>query len=230
MVSAEGRVQLEQSWLHELASEFEQPYMHGLKSFLLAQKRDRKRIFPAGDEFFRAFALTPLHTVKIVILGQDPYHGEGLAHGLCFSVKSGVPIPPSLLNIYKELQDELGLPLPSHGHLAPWAERGVLLLNSVLSVECARPASHQGKGWETFTDKVIDVINRQREGVVFMLWGSYAQRKGALIDSSRHCVLKAPHPSPLSAYRGFFGCGHFVEANRYLLARGSSPVDWTLPP
>ena len=167
--------------------------------------------------------------MKIVILGQDPYHGEGQAHGLCFSVRPGVPVPPSLKNIYRELHDELDFSIPSHGHLTPWADQGVLLLNSVLSVECARAASHQGQGWETFTDRVIDVINREREGVVFMLWGSYAQRKGAIIDTSRHCVLKAPHPSPLSAYRGFFGCGHFVQANEYLTSSGEKPVDWALP-
>ena len=222
-------IQLEQSWLRELVAEFDQPYMHALKSFLLEQKTAGKRIFPVGDEFFNAFCHTPLDKVKVVIVGQDPYHGEGQAHGLCFSVKPGVPIPPSLKNIYKELQSELGIPIPDHGHLTSWADRGVLLLNSVLSVECARAASHQGQGWETFTDRVIDVINRKREGVVFMLWGSYAQRKGAIIDTSRHCVLKAPHPSPLSAYRGFFGCGHFVEANDYLVSRGEVPVDWSLP-
>jgi len=222
-------VQLEQSWLEELEPEFSEPYMLSLKSFLREQKHSGKRIFPAGSEFFNAFDHTPLPEVKIVILGQDPYHGEGQAHGLCFSVRPGIAVPPSLKNIYKELHQELGTPIPNHGHLTAWADQGVLLLNSVLSVECAQAASHQGKGWETFTDKVIDVINRKREGVVFMLWGSYAQRKGAIIDTSRHLVLKAPHPSPLSAYRGFFGCGHFIEANNYLTARGESPVDWVLP-
>jgi uracil-DNA glycosylase len=229
MATEQSGVQLEQSWLRELAAEFDQPYMHALKSFLQEQKRAGKRIFPAGDAFFNAFSHTPLDKVKIVILGQDPYHGEGQAHGLCFSVKPGVAVPPSLKNIYKELHAELDFVVPEHGHLTAWADRGVLLLNSVLSVECARAASHQGRGWETFTDRVIDVINRKREGVVFMLWGSYAQRKGAIIDTSRHCVLRAPHPSPLSAYRGFFGCGHFVEANNYLVSRGEFPVDWALP-
>jgi uracil-DNA glycosylase len=229
MVSPGGEIQLEQSWLRELSGEFEQSYMLALKDFLLEQKRAGKRIFPAGGEFFNAFAHTPLEHVKIVILGQDPYHGEGQAHGLCFSVKPGVEVPPSLKNIYRELNEELGIPIPSHGHLSAWADRGVLLLNSVLSVECARAASHQGRGWETFTDKVIELINCKRQGIVFMLWGSYAQRKGAIIDSTRHCVLKAPHPSPLSAYRGFFGCGHFVKANEYLVSRGQSPVDWKLP-
>ncbi|NCF18243.1 MAG: uracil-DNA glycosylase [Haliea sp.] len=228
-MSAERIVQLEPSWLARLSSEFEQDYMLQLRAFLQAEKRAGKRIFPAGSEIFNAFAHTPLDRVKVVILGQDPYHGEGQAHGLCFSVRPGVAVPPSLQNIYKELNAELGLPVPGHGHLTAWADRGVLLLNSVLSVECARAASHQGRGWEIFTDRVIDVINREREGVVFMLWGSYAQRKGAIIDGQRHCVLKAPHPSPLSAHRGFFGCGHFRAANEYLQSRGENPVDWSLP-
>ena len=222
-------VQLEPSWLAQLAGEFEQPYMQELREFLRLEKQQGKRIFPAGGEFFNAFAHTPLDQVKVVILGQDPYHGEGQAHGLCFSVRPGVRIPPSLQNIYKEINAELGLSMPNHGHLTAWADQGVLLLNSVLSVESGRAASHQGKGWETFTDRVIDVINREREGVVFMLWGSYAQRKGAMIDTNRHLVLKAPHPSPLSAHRGFFGCGHFAQANDYLQSRGQVPVDWSLP-
>jgi len=230
MTAAPGRtVDLEPSWLNPLAAEFEQPYMQQLRAFLLAERKAGKRIFPAGKELFSAFTHTPLDKVKVVILGQDPYHGEGQAHGLCFSVKPGVAPPPSLQNIYKELHLELGLPRPAHGNLTAWADQGVLLLNSVLSVECARAASHQGKGWETFTDRVIEVINQEREGVVFMLWGSYAQRKGAIIDSARHCVLKAPHPSPLSAHRGFFGCGHFVAANAYLQDRGLTPIDWRLP-
>ena len=222
-------VQLEPSWLAQLAGEFEQPYMQQLREFLRLEKQQGKRIFPPGSELFSAFSHTPLDKVKIVILGQDPYHGEGQAHGLCFSVRPGVRLPPSLQNIYKEISAELGLTMPNHGHLTPWADQGVLLLNSVLSVESGRAASHQGKGWEIFTDRVIDVINREREGVVFMLWGSYAQRKGAMIDAARHRVLKAPHPSPLSAHRGFFGCGHFIAANDYLRERGHSPVDWSLP-
>lgn len=230
MSAATGRpIDLEPSWLNPLAAEFEQPYMQDLRAFLLAERKAGKRIFPAGKELFSAFRHTPLDKVKVVILGQDPYHGEGQAHGLCFSVKPGVPPPPSLQNIYKELHSELGLPRPNHGDLTAWADQGVLLLNSVLSVECARAASHQGKGWEIFTDRVIEVINQEREGVVFMLWGSYAQRKGAIIDNARHCVLKAPHPSPLSAHRGFFGCGHFVAANGYLKDRGLTPIDWRLP-
>ena len=222
-------MQLQPSWLAQRENECDQPYLQKLRSFLRAEKAAGKRIFPPGNEFFNAFDHTPLDKVKVVILGQDPYHGEGQAHGLCFSVRPGVKVPPSLQNIYKEINAELGLPIPSHGHLTSWADQGVLLLNSVLSVECAQAASHQGQGWETFTDKVIEVINTRREGVVFMLWGSYAQRKGAIIDTERHCVLKAPHPSPLSAHRGFFGCGHFKAANDYLQSRGVAPLDWSLP-
>jgi len=228
MTFANGDIQLEVSWLQHLAGEFEQPYMRGLKAFLAAEKNAGKRIFPHGAEFFNAFFHTPLPEVKVVILGQDPYHGEGQAHGLCFSVQPGVRTPPSLQNIFKEIQTDLGFPIPNHGHLTAWADQGVLLLNSVLSVECARAASHQGKGWEHFTDRVVDIVNREREGVVFMLWGSYAQRKGTIIDPLRHCVLKAPHPSPLSAHRGFFGCGHFSAANNYLEGRGAKPIDWQL--
>jgi len=228
--AAVNRGQLNGDWQAALGGELSEPYMRRLREFLLSEKRAGKRIFPRGGDFFNAFSHTPLARVKVVILGQDPYHGEGQAHGLSFSVKPGVAIPPSLMNIYKELHSELGLPIPTHGDLTAWADRGVLLLNSVLSVECARAGSHRGRGWEQFTDRVIEVINAQREGVVFMLWGSYAQRKGAIIDARRHCVLKAPHPSPLSAHRGFFGCGHFAAANHYLMSRGESPIDWQLPP
>ncbi|MFT4615571.1 MAG: uracil-DNA glycosylase [Bacteroidia bacterium] len=230
MFSAASRsVALEESWLAQLQDEFDKPYMRSLRQFLAQEKAAGKTIFPADSEFFSAFGRTPLHAVKVVILGQDPYHGEGQAHGLCFSVRPGVTVPPSLQNIYKEINAELGLPVPGHGHLNAWADQGVLLLNSVLSVRSGEAGSHRNQGWETFTDTAIDVINREREGVVFMLWGSYAQRKAAIIDEQRHCVLKAPHPSPLSAYRGFFGCGHFVEANAHLQHRGQSPVDWRLP-
>lgn len=220
---------LEPSWLAVLEDEFAQPYMQQLRAFLVSEKQAGKRIFPPGDQMFNAFSQTPLSALRVVILGQDPYHGDGQAHGLCFSVPPGVPAPPSLNNIFKELQAELGLPVPGHGCLTSWARQGVLLLNSVLSVERSRAASHQGKGWEQFTDRVITVINERCEGVVFMLWGSYAQRKGAMIDTARHCVLKAPHPSPLSAHRGFFGCGHFVQANHYLQERGCAPIEWQLP-
>lgn len=221
-------IDLEPSWLAALADEFEKPYMLELREFLRVEKAAGKTIFPPGNLFFHAFLATPLPEVKVVILGQDPYHGPGQAHGLCFSVPQGVPAPPSLKNIFKELHAELGIPLPAHGNLEAWAEQGVLLINSVLSVESGKAASHQGRGWEQFTDRVIDVINRQREGVVFLLWGSYAQRKGALIDTARHCVLKAPHPSPLSAHRGFFGCGHFQQANQYLANAGHAPIDWAI--
>lgn len=221
-------IDLEPSWLAALADEFEKPYMLELREFLRVEKAAGKTIFPPGNLFFHAFLATPLPKVKVVILGQDPYHGPGQAHGLCFSVPQGVPAPPSLKNIFKELHTELGIPLPAHGNLESWAEQGVLLINSVLSVESGKAASHQGRGWEQFTDRVIDVINRRREGVVFLLWGSYAQRKGALIDTARHCVLKAPHPSPLSAHRGFFGCGHFRQANEYLANAGLAPIDWAI--
>ncbi|MEM6580133.1 MAG: uracil-DNA glycosylase [Pseudomonadota bacterium] len=222
-------VQLEASWLAHLRPEFEQPYMAQLREFLLTEKKAGKTVYPTGSEIFAAFRHTPLESVKVVILGQDPYHGEGQAHGLCFSVKPGVKIPPSLANIFQEIHSELNLPIPSQGHLTYWADQGVLLLNSVLSVQAGRAASHQGKGWETFTDRVIELINREREGVVFMLWGSYAQRKGQIIDRARHRVLSAPHPSPLSAHRGFFGCGHFQAANDYLSESGRKPVDWSVP-
>ncbi len=213
----------------ELAGEFDEPYMQALKAFLQTQKRAGKQVFPAGGEFFNAFTHTLLPKVRVVILGLDPYDGGGQAHGLCFSVRPGVPLPPSLLNIYKEISAETGLLMPAHGHLTSWADQGVLLLNSVLSVERGRAASHRGQGWEEFTDRVIEVVNERREGVVFMLWGSYAQNKGRCIDGRRHLVLKAPHPSPLSAHRGFFGCGHFTAANDYLQGRGESPVNWQLP-
>ena len=228
-MSTAREIRLEPSWLARLEGEFDKDYMLQLREFLQQEKRAGKQIYPPGDELFNAFDHTPLDKVKVVILGQDPYHGDGQAHGLCFSVCRGIAIPPSLQNIFKELHRDLGIPVPGHGELTAWADNGVLLLNSVLSVERACAASHQGRGWEQFTDRVIEVVNREREGVVLMLWGSYAQRKGGIIDSSRHCVLKAPHPSPLSAHRGFIGCGHFRAANDYLQARGETPVDWRVP-
>ena len=220
---------LEASWQAHLQQEFEQPYMKALGDFLRREKGAGKRIFPVADDFFSALDHTPLPRVKVVILGQDPYHGEGQAHGLCFSVRPGVPVPPSLQNIYKELQQELGLAIPSHGDLTQWADRGVLLLNSVLSVESGLAASHRGQGWEIFTDRIVNLVNEQRQGVVFLLWGSYAQKKGAIIDRDKHLVLTAAHPSPLSAYRGFFGCGHFQAANDYLAGRDEGVIDWSLP-
>jgi uracil-DNA glycosylase len=225
----EQTIALEESWKSALAAEFENPYMQTLKAFLTAQKASGKRIFPKGSEYFRALNLTPLADVKVVILGQDPYHGPGQAHGLCFSVRPGVRIPPSLVNIYKEMQADLGIPPARHGFLEHWAEQGVLLLNSVLTVEEAQAASHQGKGWETFTDAVIRRVNEECEAVVFMLWGAYAQRKAAFVNTSRHLVLKAAHPSPLSAHNGFLGCRHFSQANAYLMSHGRPPIDWQLP-
>lgn len=216
------------SWRAYLADEFEQPYMRQLMSFLTCEEQSGKQIFPRNSDIFSAFDSTPLERVKVVVLGQDPYHGAGQAHGLAFSVKAGVKVPPSLRNIYKELNTELGLPIPDHGQLTAWAQRGVLLLNSVLTVQSAQAGSHQGRGWERFTDKVIQVINDRREGIVFLLWGSYAQRKGMMIDRQRHCVLEAAHPSPLSAYRGFFGCGHFAATNDYLISQKRTPIDWSV--
>ncbi len=224
------RVRLEPGWKARIGGYLERPEMQALAVFLRAEKRAGKVIYPPGPEIFAAFDHTPFDAVRVVILGQDPYHGPGQAHGLCFSVRPGVRIPPSLDNIFKEISRDLGLPRPDHGCLTPWADRGVLLLNAVLTVERGLAGSHQGKGWEGFTDAAIDALNREREGLVFMLWGSYAQRKGRLIDTRRHCVLTAVHPSPLSAHRGFIGCGHFSAANAWLEQHGQSPVDWSLPP
>ncbi len=224
------RLQLQPSWKARVGDYFDRPEMIALREFLLAEKRAGKRIYPPGPQIFAALDATPYDAVKVVILGQDPYHGPGQAHGLCFSVRPGVPVPPSLQNIFTEIENDLGVPRPDHGCLTPWARRGVLLLNSVLTVQAGMPGSHQGKGWEGFTDRVIDELNRGREGLVFLLWGAYAQAKGRLIDTRRHCVLKAPHPSPLSAHRGFLGCRHFSKVNQYLEAEGRTPVDWSLPP
>lgn len=222
-------VKLEESWKAALEPEFSSSYMDALKRFLLSEKERGKRIFPKGSEYFRALDLTPLDEVRVVILGQDPYHGEGQAHGLCFSVKPGVRTPPSLVNIYKELQADLGILPVRHGFLESWARQGVLLLNSVLTVEQGMAASHQGKGWERFTDAVIRQVNDEAESVVFMLWGAYAQRKAAFVDASRHLVLRAAHPSPLAAHNGFFGCRHFSRANDFLVSRGRTPIEWKLP-
>ncbi|NOQ93507.1 MAG: uracil-DNA glycosylase [Methylophaga sp.] len=217
------------SWQPSLNSEFEQPYMKELKQFLRAEKDQGKVIYPHSSNWFHALETTPLDKVKVVILGQDPYHQPNQAHGLCFSVLPGIKTPPSLVNMYKELQTDLDIIPATHGYLESWAQQGVLLLNAVLTVEDSNANAHQGKGWEQFTDKVISVVNEQCDDVVFMLWGSYAQKKGAMIDASRHCVLKAPHPSPLSAYRGFFGCQHFSKANAYLSEHGKLAIDWQLP-
>ena len=228
-MSEEARIQLEPSWKARVGDWLLRPEMRELSAFLRQRKAAGANIFPPGPQIFAAFDATPFDQVKVVVLGQDPYHGFGQAHGLCFSVQPGVAVPPSLLNIYKEIESDLGLPRPDHGCLLPWAQRGVLLLNAVLTVEEGKAGAHQGRGWEGFTDHVVDVLNREREGLVFLLWGSYAQAKGKVIDPRRHKVLKAPHPSPLSAHRGFLGCGHFSAANEYLRRRGLEPVDWRLP-
>lgn len=225
----ERMVQLDEGWKQVLADQFEQPYMQQLRGFLQAEKNAGKVIFPPGPLMFNALNSTPLEQVKVVIIGQDPYHGPGQAHGLSFSVPPGVPAPPSLQNIFKEIQRDLGYPIPGHGCLQGWADQGVLLLNAVLSVQQANAGSHANRGWERFTSRIIEVLNEQREHLVFMLWGSYAQKKGAHIDSERHCVLASPHPSPLSAHRGFLGNGHFSAANRYLQEHGLTPIDWRLP-
>ena len=229
-MDAERTVQLEPSWKQALADEFAAPYMRALGDFLRAEKRKRKVIYPPGPLMFNALNLTPLPEVRVVIIGQDPYHGPGQAHGLCFSVAPGVAQPPSLVNIVKEINDDLGTPErrigPEQGCLEGWAKQGVLLLNAVLSVQRGHAASHRGQGWETFTDRVVALINERCNGVVFLLWGSYAQAKGKMVDRQRHLVLSAPHPSPLSAHRGFFGCRHFSKANTYLAEQGKPPIDW----
>ncbi len=224
------QVQLEASWLRELAGEFEQPYMRELSAFLRERKAAGKRIYPPGGKIFHALDATPFDAVKAVILGQDPYHGPGQAHGLCFSVPPGTALPPSLQNIFRELRSDLDCEVPRHGCLEYWARQGVLLLNAVLTVEAGRAASHQGKGWERFTDRIVRGLDEKRSGLVFMLWGAYAQRKGEIIDRERHLVLSAPHPSPFSADRGFFGCRHFSRANDYLRAQDQQTIDWRLPP
>lgn len=226
------RVRLHPSWKTRLATQFASPQMAALGAFLRAEKAAGRTVYPPGPLMFAALDHTPFEAVKVVILGQDPYHGPGQAHGLSFSVPPGVPPPPSLQNIFVELErdPEVAFRRPGHGNLEAWADRGVLLLNAVLSVRAGEAGSHAGKGWEGFTDAIIDLLNREREGLVFLLWGSYAQKKGALIDRQRHAVLRAPHPSPLSAHRGFIGCGHFSACNRYLQGRGLGAIDWSLPP
>jgi uracil-DNA glycosylase len=217
------------SWQTALAPEFDAPYMQALKNFLRTEKDSQKVIYPHSSNWFHAIETTPLDNVKVVILGQDPYHQAGQAHGLCFSVLPGIKTPPSLVNMYKELETDLKISPANHGYLECWATQGVLLLNAVLTVEDSKANAHQGKGWEQFTDKIIATVNSECEHVVFLLWGSYAQKKGAIIDTTRHLALKAPHPSPLSAYRGFFGCKHFSQANDYLKQHGREPIEWQLP-
>jgi uracil-DNA glycosylase len=220
---------LEGRWKTALSAELSAPYMAELRTFLKSETDAGKQIFPKAADRFAALDLTPLDRVKVVILGQDPYHGDGQAHGLCFSVQPDVRVPPSLKNIYKELESDLGIPRASHGHLESWARQGVLLLNSVLSVERGLAASHRGRGWERFTDAVIARVNALEHPVVFILWGAYAQKKAQFVDEGRHLVLKAAHPSPLSAHNGFLGCRHFSQANAFLEKNGMTPIDWRLP-
>jgi uracil-DNA glycosylase len=229
VIESKRPIALEESWKLRLQPEFHQPYMDQLRTFLQQRKQAGATVYPPGRQIFNAFNSTPFEAVRVVILGQDPYHGPRQAHGLCFSVLPGIPPPPSLVNVFKELHSDLGLPVPEHGYLQSWASQGVLLLNAVLTVERGQAGAHQGKGWELFTDQVVRLLNAEREGLVFMLWGGYALKKGAVVDRKRHLVLSAPHPSPLSAYRGFFGCRHFSRANQYLQEQGLAPVDWRLP-
>ncbi|MBO7609912.1 MAG: uracil-DNA glycosylase [Muribaculaceae bacterium] len=218
-------VRIEEGWKQALSHEWESSYFAQLAQFVHAEYRAH-RVFPPGRQIFAAFDATPFNEVKVVILGQDPYHGDGQANGLCFSVNDGVPFPPSLLNIFKEIHDDVGTPIPASGDLTRWARQGVLLLNATLTVVAHQPGSHQGHGWEQFTDAAIRALAEQREHLVFILWGSYAIRKGAFIDRQRHLVLTSPHPSPLSAHRGFFGNHHFSRANAYLAQHGISPINW----
>ena len=219
---------IHESWKNALSEEFQKPYFHALKSFLQAEKKGGYRIFPPGKLIFNAFDTTPFDKVKVVVLGQDPYHGPGQAHGLCFSVQPGIPVPPSLRNIYKELHSDIGFEIPAHGYLQKWAEQGVLLLNAILTVRAHQAASHRNKGWEEFTDAAIHKLNSEREGLVFLLWGGFAKRKASMIDPNKHLILKAAHPSPLSAHNGFMGCKHFSQVNAYLASRGMGEIDWSL--
>ncbi len=218
--------ELKGKWADLLADQFELPYMQNLRAFLATEQQQGKTIFPPGPSIFNALNYTDFDHVKVVIIGQDPYHGANQAHGFCFSVQPGVATPPSLRNIYQELNQDLGMPIPAHGNLRSWADQGVLLLNAVLTVESSTAGAHQGKGWELFTDRIIELLNEKSQDVVFLLWGSYAQKKGKLIDRAKHCVLEGPHPSPLSAYRGFFGCQHFSKTNEYLAEKGKTQINW----
>ena len=218
-------VKIEPSWKDRLKAEFDKDYFIQLTDFV-RKEYSTKQIFPAANNIFNAFDLCPFDQVKVVIIGQDPYHGIGQAHGLCFSVNDGIAFPPSLLNIFKEIERDLAKPLPKTGNLTHWAKQGVLLLNATLTVEAHKAGSHQGKGWEVFTDAVIRKISEEKGHVIFMLWGNYAQQKGTIIDTSKHLILKTVHPSPLSAYRGFIGCGHFSAANKYLSSHNLNPITW----
>ncbi|MCQ4269725.1 MULTISPECIES: uracil-DNA glycosylase [Pseudomonas] len=229
MAQTQDRIKLEAGWKAVLRDEFDKPYMRQLSEFLRQEKAAGKVVFPPGPLIFNALNSTPLDQVKVVILGQDPYHGPGQAHGLCFSVQPGVPTPPSLQNIYKELKRDLNIDIPRHGYLQHWAEQGVLLLNTSLTVEQGNAGSHAAKGWQPFTDRIIEVVSERRPHLVFLLWGSHAQGKQKLIDATKHLVLKSAHPSPLSAHRGFNGNGHFSRTNKYLQQQGLEPIDWRLP-
>ena len=229
MIMKESQVRLSESWKSRLLPEFQQPYMQELKSFLKREMKSQKLIYPHPEVYFYALDSLPFEKVKVVILGQDPYHGHGQAHGLCFSVPPSITPPPSLLNIFKELRADIGISPPKHGCLTAWAKQGVLLLNATLTVQAGRAGSHQNKGWEILTDRIIHLLNEERKNLVFMLWGSFAQKKAHFVDSQRHLVLKAPHPSPFSADRGFFGCKHFSKANAYLKEHGQTEVDWNVP-
>jgi len=229
-MTSDDRIKLEAGWKQALQGEFGQPYMRQLGDFLRSEKAAGKVLYPPGPLIFNALNSTPLDRVKVVIIGQDPYHGPGQAHGLCFSVQPGVPVPPSLLNIFKELKRDLNIDIPGHGCLQSWAEQGVLLLNTSLTVEQGNAGAHKDKGWQSFTDKVIEVVNQHCEHLVFLLWGAHAQSKARLIDASKHLILKSVHPSPLSAYRGFLGNGHFSRTNKFLQQHGLAAIDWRLPP
>ncbi len=218
-------VKIEPSWKEQLQEKFDKPYFKELTDFVRSEYQSKK-IFPPPKDIFKAFDLCPFDNVKVVILGQDPYHGPGQAHGLCFSVNQNIPMPPSLINIYKEIHSDVGGQIPNHGNLEHWAEQGVFLLNAILSVIAHNAASHRNKGWEEFTDAVIRLISAKKEHVVFMLWGAFAQGKAEMIDQSKHLILKAPHPSPLSSHRGFFGCKHFSQANEYLKSHDLEPINW----
>ncbi|EHL88983.1 uracil-DNA glycosylase [Coprobacter fastidiosus] len=218
-------VNIGDSWKRRLQPEFDKPYFYNLTNFV-KEEYSKHTIYPPGKFIFHAFNTCPFDKVKVVIIGQDPYHEPGQYYGLCFSVLDGVPFPPSLLNIFKEIENDLGKPMPKSGRLERWADQGVLLINAILTVRAHQAGSHRGKGWEEFTDAVIKILNDEKENIVFMLWGSYAQRKGAFIDRNRHCVLTAAHPSPLSADRGFFGCKHFSKANQYFKSKGISEIEW----
>jgi len=226
--TATRSIQLDESWKAVLQSEFEQDYMRQLREFLLAEKQAGQTIYPPGPEIFAALDATPFDQTRVVIIGQDPYHGPNQAQGLCFSVRQGVAVPPSLQNIYKEMASDLDVPIPAHGDLRAWARQGVLLLNAVLTVRAGQANSHQGKGWEAFTDRVIASLNEQRQNLVFILWGSYAQKKGSMIDRDRHFVIRSPHPSPLSAHRGFFGSQPFSRCNQYLRQTGQQEINWAI--